>query len=250
MDDHRNPERTGLAVGAVLAALGVILMLLPSIIHLAGMDGGFALSFLGFFLLLCGVIVLWIFWVRFKAVERIFSGDDVLARWSYDPEEGQRLAREAFEERWADNRRLFAIVAVLMAVIGFFVLVIPMLRDDDFAWQFVLGYFLLIPVIGAVAWLAPRAEYRQALRDANDVLIARSGIFVRGALHSWADPGSSLQEVIFEADRRPPELVFVLGHLSSVGGMHSEPEVLRLAVPEGHEQEAERVASHFASRGR
>ncbi|HNR97042.1 MAG TPA: hypothetical protein PKH89_08760 [Anaerolineae bacterium] len=250
MDKHRNPERTGLIVGVVLLGLGIALMLLPSLIGLSGMDGGYAFSFLGFFLIVCGVIVGWIFWARFKRVERILSGDDVIASWSYDPEEGHRLAREAFEERWSGNKRLFAIVAVLMVVIGFVVLVLPMLQDEDLAWPFVLAYFLLIPVIGLVAWLAPRAEYRQALRDANDVLIARSGVYVRGALHSWADPGSTLEQVTFEVTNQPPELVFVLTHLSGVGGPHSEPEALRLAVPEGHEQDAERVAAYFSSRGR
>jgi len=249
MKNHRNPERSGLAVGGGLVALGLVLLLLPSVIHLPGMDGGYALSFVGFFLVLCGVIVLWIFWMRFRRLESIFSGEGLLASWSYDAEEGRRLAREAFEERREGNQRLFAIVAVLMVVIGSLVLVLPMLQGEDLAWPFVLGYFLLVPIIGAVAWLAPTAEYRQALSDANDVLIAKSGIFVRGALHSWADPGSSLAQVAFETAHRPAELVFVLGHLSSVGVMHSEPEVLRLAVPEGHEQDAERVASYFSSRG-
>ena len=250
MDRRRNPERIGLVVGAVLVVLGLTLMLLPSIIHLSGMDGGFALLFLGFFLVLCGLIVLWIFWVRFRTVERIFSGEGLLASWSYDPEEGERLAREAFEERWQGNKRLFAIVVVLMVVIGFVVLVLPMLQDEDFAWQFVLGYFLLIPIIGAVAWLAPRAEYRQALREANDVLVAKGGVYIRGALHSWTDPGSSLEEVVYQSDQYPLELVFVLSHLSGVGGVHSEPEVLKVAVPEGQEQEAQRIAAYFSSRGR
>lgn len=249
MDKRRNPERSGLAAGIVLAAIGALLMALPSITGLAGMDGGYAFSFIGFFLIVCGLIVFWVFALRYRAVERIFSGDGLLAQWSYDPEEGRRFALEAYQERWEHNKRLYAIVAVLMVVIGFFVLVLPMLQGEDLLWQVVLGYFLLIPFIGVVAWLAPRLEYRQALRDASDVFIARKGVFVRGALHSWGEAGSSLEAVVFERDLRPPELVFELSHLSGVGGMHREPELLRIAVPEGHEQDAERVASLLSSRG-
>ena len=249
MDGRRNPELPGLIIGVVLAADGIVLLLLPSLIHLSGLDGGYALCFGGFFLVLCGVIVVWIFWRRFRRLERMFFGEGLLVSWTYDPEEGRRLAREAFEERSGDSRRLFAITAVLMVVIGFVVLVLPMLQGEDLAWPFVLAYFLVIPMLGAVAWLAPRAEYRQALSDANLVLIAKSGVYVRGALHSWADPGSSLAQVTFESGWQPPQLVFVLGHLSSVGNLHTEPEVLHLAAPERREEDAERVVAFFSSRG-
>ncbi len=248
MEQHTNPEKPGLIAGAMLIVVGALLLVVPSLAGVDMMDVGYALAFFGLFLLISGFVTLWIFLVRYRSVQRILSGQDLLARWSYDPEEGQRLARDAFDERVAGNRSLFWITAVLIVVIGFFVLVWPMIRGEDLIWQVVAAYFGLIPVLGLVAWLAPRLEYRQALREANEVFIARTGVYVRGALHTWKQIGSGLERVTYDRVSTPPVLVFELSHLSSVGGIHQEPEVLRVAVPEGREVDAERVEAYFAGR--
>jgi hypothetical protein len=111
----------------------------------------------------------------------------------------------------------------------------------------VVAYFALIPVIGLVAWLAPRVAYRRAMQEATEVYIAEHGVYLRGALHTWKQPFSSLRRVRFERKSNPPVLSFVLRHLTRVGWVHYQTEVLDVRVPQGHEAAAERVERFFAT---
>jgi uncharacterized membrane protein HdeD (DUF308 family) len=115
----------------VLALLGLQAMIWPSLVEMDMMSGGFALRFVGMFVAISGLVTLWVYGDRYRAVQRIFNGQGLLAHWSYDPEEARRLAREEFESRSQQNRNLFGLVAGMMVVAGLLILVLPMLRGED-----------------------------------------------------------------------------------------------------------------------
>ena len=95
----RNSERTGLLVGLAIILAGGLLMLLPPLADMDGFDGGFALQFLGLFLLLVGLVTAAIFAYRARRLEAMFRGQDLLAHWVYDPRQKQEQARRARQRR-------------------------------------------------------------------------------------------------------------------------------------------------------
>jgi hypothetical protein len=94
MDSQQNPEKTGVRIGLLITALGVLLMLWPSPVSMDMMSGGFALRFIGLFVTITGLVTFWFCQTRAAALGRILSGQGVLAHWTYDPSEAQRHARE------------------------------------------------------------------------------------------------------------------------------------------------------------
>lgn len=245
MGDHENPERTGVWIGIGIALLGLVLMVLPSLVGMDGMGGGYALQFIGLFVTLSGLVTLWFCQTRASALERILSGVGLLAHWSYDPAEFQRQAREEYEQRRERNRGLFFLVAAMMLVIGAVVFVVPILRDADLFLPVVIVYLSVIALIGLAAFAAPRLEYRRALRSNGDAWIAREGVYLRGAFHNWKAPFSRLEHVRLTKKRGQTVLEFDIGQLSRVGWIHYETETVQVAVPSGQEDRAEEIARSF-----
>jgi len=241
-----NPERTGLTAGTIILVLGALMLVGPTVAGMDMMAVGYGLSFIGLFITISGVVTWWIFHKRYTTWERMFQGDGLLVHWTYDPAETERQARQLYDEFRQRNRSLFWLVAGMMLVIGFIVLVIPMLLGDDLLWPVVALYFGLIPLIGWVAWLTPRRAYESARRWGGLALIARDGLYVGGALHTWNPPLSELKKVELELGQRGAVLQFYIRNLTRLGWVHYETMVAHVPVPAGQEPQAEEVARFFA----
>jgi hypothetical protein len=217
------------------------------------MHGGYAAMFVGVFLALSGLVVLGLFLARAATFARTFAGENLLAHWTCSTVQAQQHAAAALAEYRERNRALFLITAVLIVVIGVPVLVIPLWDDlaagrDPIVLIIVGGYFLLIPLLGLVAWLMPRLAYRRALQDGGDVYITREGVFVNGAFHTWKQPFAELRQVRFDQKAEPPALEFDIRYLTRVGVVHDSTTTLRVPVPLGEDKQAENVARFFVER--
>jgi hypothetical protein len=242
MDNQPNPERTGVAVGLGLTALGVLLIVGPGLAHMDMMSGGFALRFIGLFVGLAGLLTWWIYQRRATSFERMVSGQGLLAHWTYDPAEAQRDARAEYEERRSYNRSQFLLVGGMMLVAGFFFLILPMLRGEDMFLPVLAVYFGAMLLIGLVAFAAPRVAYRRALRAGSETFISEEGLYVRGQLHTWKEPFSHLQQVKVIHHGEQTELEFQLRHLTRLGVTYYQTVTTTVPVPAGKEAEAEKVA--------
>ena len=91
-----NPPRITSNVWWGITEVSLFIIFLPQIIGLTGFDGGFAVTFLGFFLVIVGVIVAVIYMKRASTLDKIFGGKDLLAHWTYPPEEWAEYAGKEF----------------------------------------------------------------------------------------------------------------------------------------------------------
>lgn len=57
MTEHRNREKDGVIVGLLIAVAGALMIVLPSLSEMDMMSGGYALIFVGVFILLSGLAV-------------------------------------------------------------------------------------------------------------------------------------------------------------------------------------------------
>lgn len=253
MTAHPNREQTGVYIGLLVTALGGAFILLPSLAGMNMMSGGYALRFIGLFVLIAGLITTWFLRGRANVMAHMLAGENLLAHWTYPDAQAQQRAAAAFDEDREQNRGLFIIVAVLMVVIGLVVLVIPMWHDlvewpDPLAWVVVGGYFAIIPLLGLFASWMPRLTYRRARQEGADAYIAREGVFVNGALYTWQPPFGYLKKVRFDGKREPPAVEFDIRSLTRLGIVHYASTIVRVPVPPGEEARAEEVARAFGER--
>jgi len=248
-----NRELRGVYAGAIITAAGVLMILLPSLSAMDMMSGGYALQFIGLFVVITGLVTLWFYRARAAALARIFAGEGVLAHWTLDPTEVRKHAAAELAEVSENNRGLFLITAILFVVIGIPVLVIPLWHDlvewpDPIACVIVGGYFAVIPLLGLFAWGMPQLAYRRALQDGAEVYMGKDGVFVNGALHTWKQPFTDLRRVRFHRQAKPPALEFdtLRGTLTRLGVVYFKTYTVAVPVPAGQEEQAENAVRSFA----
>jgi len=242
-----NPERIGVFVGVGVLVVAAILFLLPWATAMDMMNGGYALQFIGFFLLISGGVVLF-FWQRRAALfDQIMAGRNVLAHWRYSPSQSQEHARRELQERSAYNRAIYATMLFFAVICGCIFFVIP-------AWQgempaaAILAWFGFFAFLGLVAWGAPQLSYRRALKSSPQAYISQDGLYINGALHAWRQPLTRLVGVAYHPDTSPPELEFKLSYLTRVGVVTTQIETVHVPVPAGEEETAREIVKFFENR--
>jgi len=247
---RRNSEITGRTVGLVVALIGVLLMVLPPVAGMDGFYGGFALQFLGFVLLVGGLITAGILARRVRRLESMLRGQEVLARWDYDP----RLQREQAERDLATTRGrnllLLLIVAVLLiACTVMFVIIGFMQGEEENMPAFVALMLGILVVVAFFALVMPTLQYRRALRSGGEAIIAANGLYVSGVLHTWQGPLAAMEGVDLVEDGGQARLLFNLRSLDRTGPMGYRRYTVEVPVPPGEEATARRVEEHFRHQG-
>lgn len=248
-----NREHTGVYIGWLVTAGGIALLIVPALLGMDMMRGGYALGFIGILVLATGLLITWLWRARANVMARLLAGDNLLAHWTYPTAQARQHAAEVFAETREQNHGVFIVTSVLIVVIGIPVLIVPLWHDlvewpDPFAWMIVGGYLALIPVLGLFAWGMPRLAYRRAWHAGADAYIARDGLFVNGALHNWQRPVSYLKQVRFNREGERPALEFDIANLTRLGWVHYATATVRVPVPRGEEEHAEEIARVFARR--
>ncbi len=216
-----------------LALLGVVLPLL----FMDGMNGGFGIACLsGFAAMCCGIGAL-VFLFRGFTLRKILSGEELVVRWTYSPEEWRRYT----EAEYGRDRQL---KFVLFCIVGGFALFFGILflifgGDGGRAVFFVmLG---LIALIGCVAALSIYLAHRSNESRLGEARIARTGVYLNRALHNWNMAGSRLDDVSLERDESLL-VAFTYSYPSRTG---RQSNTVRVPVPAGREGEADRVVAFF-----
>ena len=235
-----NPEKTYTKISAAVAILAAGLIFLPGLIHLDGMRGGYAISFVAFFIAVSAAVITCFFWGRAKTLDRILAGMDVLAHWTYQPEEWQRYADAELKEQSQENKWLWFVIAGWCLFFG----ILFWLLDRE-AGRMV--FFMLLGLalfLACFAYGVPRLRYRRQRRKPGEAWIAPTAIYFDSALvplNSW---GSRLVAVAWrDAEGAvPAHLVFQVSVPSRAG---SQEQTLRIPVPRGYEDEARNLLGHF-----
>jgi hypothetical protein len=246
---HRNPEATGLVAGLAILGGGALLILLPPLLDMDMMQAGFPMQFMGFFLVVMGIITAAIFGYRVHRLEAMFRGSRLLAHWVYDPIQLRDQADRDLQSAKGRNRVLLLIVAVFVVACTLLFVVIGSLSGEGESMPMlaaIMGAVLLI--VAAFAFGMPYLQHRRALRSSGEAFLAEHGLFVNGALHTWNPPLGMLDDVALVEDGTEARLVFSLRSLSRTSATAYEAYRVEVPVPPGKEAAAHRVAQHFQER--
>ena len=232
----KNSQRRIVNLWIILMFVFIFLIFLPSIISLDGMDGGFAIGFVSFFMVITSIVVILIYRSRAKQLDNILAGEGRIAVWKYSPEEWERFCEIDFDEERKAKKFLFILVSVICVIVG----IILWIAMEDILIMFIsLG---IIPVVAVPAFLAPRMRYKKLKTSEGKALISEKGVIVGKMFHLWVKLGARLDQVILVTDEQPPILEF---HYSMPTRNGRQDEVARVPVPNGRMDEAIKIAGEF-----
>lgn len=240
IQQRANPEKTAAIVCVVVAVVAAGLVFLPSLAQIDDMRGGYALSFVAFFMAVSGAVVAVFFVGRARALARLLAGTELLAHWTYPPDEWQRYVETERRERAAAMRGLLVVIAGWSLLFGalFWAL------DADQGW---IVFLVMLGVTLGAAGLAfglPGLWFRRQRRGPREALISSWGVYFGGELSYWNHWGTRLRGVEILKGRRgaPDVLCFNLSVPSRMGQQNHQ---VRIPIPQGHETEASLLPGHF-----
>lgn len=243
---QRNPEMPGVWTGVGLGLAGLLLILVPLLAKLDMMAYGFAMQFLGLFLVLAGLVTAIIFGLRARRMNALLSGKNLLAHWVYSTEQLRDQAERDFRQTKQRNRMLFLIVAGWMVLLVVLFVAYGLWQGEGENMPLFVGIMAgVLLVVGAFAWGMPYILRRRAMRSSGEAYIATNALFLNGTLHTWGMPLAGMDGVELVEDGGPARLVFHLQSLSRTSATLYDPYTVEVPVPPGEEAAARRIEERF-----
>jgi len=222
----------------ILLLTFVFLIFLPSLIGLDGMDGGFAIGFVSFFMGIVSLVVIFIYTSRARQLDSILSGEGRLAVWHYQPDEWKRFVERDFAEQKIVNRSIFYLIAGISIVVG---ILLTIVYQDILMAEIILG---LIAFLAIIAFITPYFRLNKLRKSTQLVIISEKGAVIGKMVHLWEKLGASLDKVSWN-DQNPGTVMIEFTYsMPSRNGR--DQQVARVPVPEGKKAEARQVFDHFA----
>jgi hypothetical protein len=237
---HNPPRRTALIWGVVIA-VGLFLIFLPGIIGMDVFNGGFALSFLGGFIAIIGLIAMVIYLRMAGILDRITKKENVLAYWKYTPEEWKQYTEQEPQGDILGRRNLFFIIAVISIFVG--IIFWFVVRDHPLVIVcIILG---IIAITGITTWTTGLANYQHNKGNLGEVYIALDGVFLNRQLHIWKGIGNKLEEISFD-DLSSGQSWIKIGY-SSPSRNGPDYYSVQIPVPPGQEDRARKIVAEIAA---
>jgi len=229
-----NPPLQTIVAWVIITALAVFGIFAPSLFGMDGFKGGYAISFVSFFMVICGIIVIVIYSGRARAVSRVLKSDNVLAHWTYDPAEWNEYAEKQFVEQKKENKALFYVISAFAL---FFGVVFFLIDNENGLWVLVL-MLILIGVIAFTAWFTAWYNHRQNLKYLGETYITADSVYINRQLHTWRGLGAKLESVDLDKHKTHSMLKLVYSAPTRTG---FQDYTVRIPVPRGKESEAEQI---------
>jgi hypothetical protein len=191
----KNKSRVISIISAGLFALFVLLIFLPQMIGLEGMNGGFAVSVLSFFFAITSLIVTLVYYRLARRFENILSGENLIAHWSYGREEWLQFTDKEYAYEKGKKRMLL----VVMAIIIFVVFVIFSIIHPDTSKIMIFTALGLAALLAVFAFLVPWINYINRKKTPGEMYLSKNGIYIGGNFHVWGFLGSRLEKAGFDA---------------------------------------------------
>jgi hypothetical protein len=233
-----NPARTTMIVWLVITLLAIFGIFAPGIFGMDGFDGGFAISTVCVVLGIIGLVVVWMYSGRAKALDGILRGEKILVHWKYSSTEWQQYADKAYKKEKQDKWQLYLMVVVISVIVGFG---FWLFNRDSAAIVFfmLLGLFAFLAVL---IFFSTNSNYWQNKKYQGEVYIAHDGAYVNRQLHLWRSWGAQLENVNYAEKEKLLEFTY-----SVPSRQGRDSFTLRVPVPDGEEKTARKLLEHFNS---
>ncbi len=238
----KKPSRNIVLIWSGLILTGIIIFFVPILLGKGGQSTGVAVSGLGVFIAILGLILLILYLRLSRVVGNLVKNDNLLARWQY-PSPGQ-TAEPAEEGHSFDRRkrRMWIAASVLLIILG----AIFWAAFSEYSLIIILVVLLLI-VISGLPFLLSSGEPAGSLDiPPREVIISLDGVYIDGHTHIWKGIGTRLESAVLEErEGSQPQIVF---NYSAPARSGRDLYSARVPVPPGQEAAARQIVSDIAAR--
>lgn len=102
-----NPLIETVMLGFLVSVTGIIMIFGPGFAGIDGFGGGFAISFIGLFVTIFGLVVVGFYYQQAKILDGILRGEGLLVHWTFDDQIWQEYTRKEYAEEISEKKGLF-----------------------------------------------------------------------------------------------------------------------------------------------
>jgi hypothetical protein len=176
-----------------------------------------------------------------RKVDALLAGQNLLARWTYSPDEWSRFIQAEFARVRRIRTRLLVGLPLALSVGGVIIGFMSAPHEPFILMVALAGGAGLL--IGLVAWGANYYAVASRRDRGGSVYISPGGVLTGGRFYSWdVEDGRSLVKVAYERGD-PDEILFRYSYLAGRGGRTTEDT--RVPIPRNHQDDAARLAAYF-----
>lgn len=238
----KNPELRNVLIGLGITFFGILIFLLPIVINMDGMNGGYALMFIAIALVIpAGIITSILYGIRAKTLDKIISGKDLLAHWTYSPDEWKKYTEEEYVRERSDKMALFYVLVFFCVTIGGGLFLVA--EDKEAAGIVLAGLLALASFIRLLIAYTTRNNYSANKKHLGEVFIGRKGVYLNKSFHSW-NFLSQLEGALIDQKNNILEIEY-----SSLSNQGKNYASVRIPIPRGKEEEAKTLVSALLSNG-
>jgi len=237
----RNPPKRTAVASFVVSIVAAVTIFVPELVGIDGFDGGFAISFVSFFIAICAAIVGVMFLGFAYKLDKILRGEGLLAHWTYESDYWLEYTLKEYAEEKSEKKGLFLIVTgfalffgllfwVLDPEAGFivFLIMLALIGLVAFAWQFSAWY-----------------NYKQNLRGVKEAYITKDAVYMNQRLYTWDTVFTCFEEVSQKDNHGLSLLVFKFTSATRAG---PQTHTIRVPIPRGREKEAKEIVEEIRMR--
>lgn len=220
--------------GLIFSGIGLFLILLPSMADINMMNGGFALQFGGFFMLITAIISVFVLNKNAKLYDKLANFDNIIARWTLDAKSFAIYANYDKIERINKHKAMFWIISVISIFVG--ILLVLLGLEISIILQIIIGIIVFIWIVSRLAILATT---RRSSKQKGEIIIAKEGGIINGELHNWSQLEAILTNVKITSIEEGLEVLEV--YYSTLQRTGEVRYTARFPIPKGKLEEARMV---------
>ncbi len=240
MDIKNNPPRRTALIWLGIAVIGIIIIFIPGIVGMDGFDGGFALSIGGGFIAMVGIIAAIIYFRLAASLDRIMLSENILAHWTYTPEEWKLYTEIEHKEDAAAKRGLFILIAIISMIVG--IILFAIVQEN--ALIIALIILGIIAVVGMAAFFSTLGNYLNNKRHLGEAYISLDGVYLNRQVHVWNSLGNILEAIYYDSPKNQSPRITITYSAPARNGRNSY--TVRIPIPAGQEENARNIVRRIA----
>lgn len=230
--------------GSIIVAVFFAVTCIAALTFIDGMQGGYAIALVSFFIAISGIAIAGLFFHRAKVMDGILNSNHLLAHWVYSPDMAKESATREYTEYLERNRAMFLLIGGMLAVTA--LIFIIFVEDGGIVTGgFLLAFTVFLFIISRIT---PGLELNRALKTPHEAFIAEKGIIYEGAVYPFNSFMTGMYEVSLHegTPKKNPSLIFSFTQL--VGLYVIQPFEIVVPIPPGEMDTAHRVVRTFGGK--
>jgi hypothetical protein len=241
VDLKHNIARRTARIWIAISLAATVLIFVPVIVGMDGFKGGYALSFLAGFLAIVGIVAAIIYFQLAKRIDNLTREENILAHWTYSPEQWQEYTEHEFIEDSTEKRNLFFVISGISVIVGMGLWLA--FRVDGLLIACIIAGIILM--VGITALITGWYNHYQNRKQVGEAFITRDGANLNRQIHIWKGIGTRLENIVYEDPKQSMALIKI--EYSARGKTQRNCYTARIPVPPGQEETARKAVIEIAS---